>query len=265
MKSLEQLDKWIAGRVKAWTTRVAGAPPPRVLELRRDILEDVRDRIEPKGQGRSVFPWDRISIRLWAHDSEQAELWQAAFAGEANLEGDIRELLTEAGCAIPAAFNVTVTSLEDEALAHSDPPFQVEYARQHSDAAPVKRAAETARPAAKLTVIRGEADPHEFDIAADRVNIGRLPEVFGDRDGLRRRNDIAFADTETSVSREHAHIRYDAESGRFRLHDSGSQRGTSIFREGRRLEVPKGNPQGVQLRSGDEINVGSARLRFELI
>jgi|SRR5579884_1645776 len=263
MRSLEQLDKWIAGRVRAWTTRVAGAAPPRLLELRRDILEDIRDHIEPKGEGRSVFPWDQITVRLWAQYEDQAELWQAAFTEENALENDVRDLLREAGCAAPAGLTVTVISVEDEALAHADPPFQVDYSRHQGETR--AKPATPARPPAKLTVIRGEAEPHELVVAADRVNIGRLQEVFGDRDGLRRRNDIAFADTETSVSREHAHIRYDADAGHFRLHDSGSQRGTSIFREGRRLEVPKGNPRGVQLHSGDEINVGSARLRFELI
>jgi pSer/pThr/pTyr-binding forkhead associated (FHA) protein len=74
---------------------------------------------------------------------------------------------------------------------------------------------------------------------------------------------VAFAETETTVSREHAHIRYDAESGKYRLYDSGSQRGTSIFRDGRRLEAPR--VRGVQLRSGDEIHVGDARVRFETV
>ncbi len=46
------------------------------------------------------------------------------------------------------------------------------------------------------------------------------------------------------VSREHAYIRFDAESGKFRLYDSMSQRGTSLFREGRRLETPKGPRRG---------------------
>src|SRR5207253_7048066 len=126
----------------------------------------------------------------------------------------------------------------------------------------VKHAAPpSARPPMKLTVVRGEADAGEYAIDAERVNIGRLKEVVGEKDGLRRRNDVAFAETETTVSREHAHIRYDAESGKYRLYDSGSQRGTSIFRGGRRLEAPR--VRGVQLRSGDEIHVGDARLKFE--
>jgi len=120
-----------------------------------------------------------------------------------------------------------------------------------------------ARPNAKLTVLRGEVEPTEYTIQSDRLNIGRLKEVIGEKDGLLRRNDIAFADTETTVSREHAYIRYDPESGKFRLYDSLSQRGTSVFRGGRRFEVPKGLTHGFQLRSGDEIHLGDARIAFE--
>jgi predicted component of type VI protein secretion system len=129
--------------------------------------------------------------------------------------------------------------------------------------AAVSKLSQNSRPHAKLAILRGEADIAEYTIQADRVNIGRLKEVIGDKDGLRRRNDIAFADNETTVSREHAYIRYDAESGNFRLYDSLSQRGTSVFRDGRRFEVPKGVTHGFQLRSGDEIHIGDARIAFE--
>ena len=260
MKTLEELDKWIAGRVRAWSSKVSGSHPRELLEVRRDILADLRDRVEPRGEGRSVFPWDTVSIRLAAQTGEQAEVWRAALADEGGLSEDVRELLSEAGCRLPASFTVTVTMAEDPALAWSERPFQIECARTSARAAAKKAAAE--RPRALLTVIRGEADPVEFEMASNRVNIGRLKEVTDARGGLRRRNDVAFTDSETSVSREHAYIAWDAELGRFRVHDCGSQRGTSVFRDGRRVEVAAGNPRGVQLQSGDEINVGSARLRF---
>ena len=48
MRSLEQLDRWIAGKVKLWTARAAGGPGGKqILEIRRDVLENVRDQIEP--------------------------------------------------------------------------------------------------------------------------------------------------------------------------------------------------------------------------
>jgi hypothetical protein len=258
MRSLEQLDRWIAGKIKQWTSRVAGPPQSReLLEIRRDILEDIRDAIEPAGQGRNVFPYISVSLRIAAMDERQAALFDAAFD---TLEGDVRELLAEAGCTPPAGFTLTAAAVEDAVLASSERPFRIDYSTQKG---PAKLTA-ARRPGAMLTVVRGQADAQEYAIQSDRVNIGRLKEVVGDKDGLRRRNDIAFSDAETSVSREHAYIRYDSESGRFRLYDNRSQRGTSVFRDGRRLEAPRSSTRGLQLQSGDELHLGEARLVFEI-
>ena len=258
MRSLEQLDRWIAGKIKQWTSRVSGSPQSlEFLEIRRDILEDIRDAIEPAGEGRSIFPYNSVALRIAAADEQQAALFDAAFD---TLEEDVRELLLEAGCTPPAGFTLTATAVEDAALASSERPFRIDYSTRKG---PLKSTV-ARRPEARLTVVRGQADAQEYAIHSDRINIGRLKEVVGDKDGLRRRNDIAFSDAETSVSREHAYIRYDSESGRFRLYDNRSQRGTSVFREGRRLEAPRNAIRGLQLQSGDEIHLGEARLLFEI-
>jgi hypothetical protein len=252
MRSLEQLDRWIAGKLKNWSSKVVGAPQRQhLLEIRRDILEDVRDRIQPIGEGKNVFPYNRISVQIGAPDAEQQTVYEAVFCDEDGLEHDIRELLIETGCPVPAGFSVAVAVVEG---AH---PFVIDYLRARG------ASLHSTRPDAMLTVIQGQADAAKYSIASDRFNIGRLKEVTGEREGLRRRNDVAFADTETTVSREHAYIRYDPDSSRFRLYDSGSERGTAIFRQGRRVEVPKGAARGVQLQSGDEIHIGNARLLFE--
>lgn len=263
MRSLEQLDRWIAGKVKNWTSRISGAPHSmELLELRREILEDVRDRIEPRGSGKSLFPYNAVSVRIACQDAEEQRVREAAFSDEGGLEQDIVDLLREGGCPLPSGMNVMVEIVEDPALSAAGRPFEIEYAHL-KQAAAAPEAAAGPRPVMKLTVVRGQAEAPEYVLDAERVNIGRLKEVVGEKDGLRRRNDVAFAETETTVSREHAHIRYDAESGKFRLYDSGSQRGASIFRDGRRLEAPR--VRGVQLRSGDEIHVGDARVKFETL
>jgi hypothetical protein len=258
MKSLEQLDSWISSKVRAWSSRISGAPQSaELLEIRRDILNDVRDHIQPRGQGKSVFPYNTISIRIAAEDAGQQALLEQAFTQDDDLEQTISALLIEAGCSLPAGLHTTVVVAEGV-----EPKFRVDYSNVKSPAA--APAIPNSRPAAKLTVILGEADATEHIIDSDRVNIGRLKEVISDKDGLRRRNHISFSETETTVSREHAFIRYDSESGKFRLYDSMSQRGTNVFRDGRRFEVPKGPTHGFQLRSGDEIHLGSARLRFDI-
>ena len=259
MRSLEQIDRWIASKVKHWSSRISGAShSPELLEIRRDILEDIRDRIEPVGGGKSVFPYNTVAVVIAAATEEEVGVRETAFSQADELQEDIRELMTEAGCAAPA---ISVHVMEDVALAATTRPFRIEYSREKMQPEPT--AAPAARAVMKLTVMRGQADLAEYTFDTERVNIGRLKEVVGEKDGLRRRNDVAFADTETTVSREHAQIRYDSESGKFRLYDSGSSRGTTVFRAGRRLEAPRA--RGVQLRPGDEIHIGDARISFDLI
>ena len=259
MRSLEELDRWIAGKVKRLSSNVAGAPQKKeLLEIRRDILEDVRNQIEPKGSGKYVFAYNSVAVQLAARDETEQALLHAAFAQDSALEEDIRALLAEAGCPVQLAVSVDITC--DPASAGPAQPCRITYSSGRPRG---EKKAVAARPPAKLTVVRGSADPPEFVIRASRVNIGRLQEVLGEKEGLRRRNDVAFADTEATVSREHAYIRYDAEADRYRICDHQSTRGTSVFRDGRRIEVPRASARGVQLESGDEIHLGDARIRFE--
>ncbi|MGI8990606.1 MAG: FHA domain-containing protein [Bryobacteraceae bacterium] len=256
MKSLEQLDRWIGGVVKRWSHKVSGgSPAPEVLEIRRDILNEVKDRIQPKGKGEYVFPYNQIAIQIGNPDSGRREAAEAAFAEDRSLERDVRDLLSEAGCRLPADFTVSVEITADETAQ----PFRIAFHRKKAAGKPAP-----SRPAARLSVVRGRSETPQIDIHADRVNLGRLKEVIDERGSLRRRNDIAFAESETTVSREHAYIRFDPVTGKFRIYDYMSQRETSIFRDGRRIEVPRASARGVQLQSGDEIHLGDARVRFAI-
>lgn len=255
MKSLEELDRLIGKLVKQWASRVSGVDePPAALEIRREVLQEVTRRIEPVGGGEYVFPYNEVLVRIGAPDAERRGLYEAAFVDGDTLAGQIREVLAEGGARV-SDLNVTVQ------VADGGVPVEVECLRR-------ARARETvaeARPPARLTVLRGEAGEKELEITADRVNLGRLREVTSESGVMRRRNHIAFADSEKTVSREHATIRYDAATGKFRLYDSMSQQGTAIFRQGRRIEVPRGDLRGVQLRSGDEIHLGSVRVKFDIL
>ena len=261
MRSLEQLDRWIASKLKAWSSEAVGAPQGMdLLEIRREILHDVRDHIQPEGEGKNLFPYNDIRINIAAADRARQALLEGALGEGKELEQTISALLSEAGCPLPAAFSVTVSVTEDPAVALTGHPFHINYSHVKST---VQSTSRHIRPHAKITVLRGQADPSEYTISSDRVNLGRLKEVVGAKDGLRRRNDIAFAESETTVSREHAYLRYDSASGKFRLHDAMSQHGTNVFRDGRRFTVPKGLAHGLPLQAGDEIHLGAARLRFD--
>jgi hypothetical protein len=261
MRSIDQLDAWITTKVRAWSSKISGTPRSTdLIEIRRDILNHVRNHIEPKGGGKLVFPYNTIAIYIAAENDSRREMLEGAFGKDSDLEETVSALLREAGCAPPAPLNVTV-SVGEPQVADTGHAFHIDYSNAKK---PGKARLPDSRPNAKLTVLRGEADAAEYAINADRTNLGRLREVVGDRNGLRRRNDVAFSENETTVSREHAFIRYEVESGRFRIYDSMSQRGTIVFREGRRFVVPKGPARGFQLRCGDEIHLGDARLRFEI-
>jgi hypothetical protein len=262
MRSLDQLDRWMARKVKSWTATVSGRHGKELLEVRREILEDVRGRMQPKGAAKSVFPHNSIEIRIAAQDEQERAVCEAAFAGEDGIEQDIRELFAEAGCGLPRGFQTKVEMVEDPGLAWSERPFRIEYSSGKTQATKPRASAD--RPAARVIVTAGGAAASECEITTDRFYLGRLAEVVGEREGLRRRNDLAFAENETTVSREHACIRYDREQFAYRIFDTHSQRGTFVLRGGRRIDVPRGAAAGVQLRSGDEIHLGNARVRFEI-
>jgi hypothetical protein len=84
-----------------------------------------------------------------------------------------------------------------------------------------------------------------------------------------RHNELSFPESahaaNASVSRAHAHILFDSASGQWRIFDDGSSLGTTLFRDGRRIDVPAHASRGVALRPGDEIYLGQARLRFEAV
>ncbi|MDQ6678141.1 MAG: FHA domain-containing protein [Acidobacteriota bacterium] len=257
MKSLESVDRWLGKHFERWSSAVAGgAHPKETLEIRRDVLRGIAVKVEAKGGGEYIFPYSEVIVKLAAADREQADAFTAAFVDEDALQADVREMLTESGCAA-GAVNVLVEVNEDPAA----PPFKLEFKRVEK---PAKGAAATpakVRPAAWLYVENGHAERPEYFIGKDVVYLGRLKEVREKEGGLRRRNDVAFDDAETTVSREHAHITF--EDGRFRLfHDSG-ERATRLFRDGRVVPLPATGSRGTQLRGGDEIHLGDARLRFE--
>jgi pSer/pThr/pTyr-binding forkhead associated (FHA) protein len=124
-------------------------------------------------------------------------------------------------------------------------------------------------PRIEVTVLKGTAERRTYVLTPSRrIDLGRCAEVRDSRHHLVRTNHVAFVegagDVNQSVSRRHAHVSYEPQSGYFRLHDDGSEQGTGIVRDGRSLAVPRG-ARGVRLESGDEIVLGEARVRVRLV
>jgi hypothetical protein len=204
-------------------------------------------------RGRRVFPFARLVVTLVAAEAERRAMLQAAF-GE-RLGDDVREAMEGSACNLPRGFSVEVRTAE--AGLHA---FEIEY-----DVEAAKPAGNTPAAAGRLVVVKGKADREQYSLERARTNIGRMPELTDADHRVVRRNDVVFEEgadeANATVSRKHAHVRLDGAD--YRLCDDGSEFGTRVFREGRSIEIPSGDRRGEKLRSGDEIYLGRACLRFE--
>jgi len=258
---LEQLESWFAKKVETVSKGVAGAPRQKtLLEVCKDLQEDLRGRIISQDRGLRSFPYSQIDIRIFAPDEDQRAAYDAVLSSDPPFAERIREMLLEEGCR-PRDLATNISVEVDENLAGQPKPFTLRCSRSVKPSAPVV----STRPPAKLVVLRGESETRELEIVSDRTNIGRMREVSTTRGEIIRINQLAFLDVETTVAREHAYIQWDKAQGRYLLFDhmSGS-RGTRLFRSGESLIVPKGGSKGTALEDGDEIHLGATRVRFSL-
>lgn len=233
------------------------------LEVRREILEQVESRIVVDISGAS-FPFSRIVIALRPPSEVLREVFQTAFLHDNSLKEDILEKLRDAKVHFPGNLDVVVefhaVEMEKEAP-ETGPWFTLDLVRPNP--AQPRRA-----PEVRLKVVKGTAERPSYEMEQERILIGRLPEVL-DREGrMVRRNDVVFLDNgdeiNGTVGRAHARIWFDGEKQEYYVMDEVSRYGTQIFRQGRSIEAPGGNPRGIRLCSGDEIYFGQACVRFEL-
>ena len=226
-----------------------------------------RRRATAGKRGDRIFPFNLITIELAADNAERKAVLETLF-DPGQLGDDIRATLKEERVTPPADLTVAI-KFPESALVE----MRVICERDKSEAAP---------PAASVSACAGSRR------TAPGAPPDRLPAFLPQRNfhsngpasilGARRRSPIRWAgrsggmncffpeqahEANPSVSRAHAHIRFDASSGEWRIFDDGSSIGTTLFREGRRIDVPAHAGRGVALRAGDEIYLGQVRLQFE--
>jgi hypothetical protein len=280
MKLFAEIEKTIERGFRKWTERVLGpAESNELLLVHRAILEEIEGRVETLAGGQKVFPYSRVIVTLVTADADRRTRWQAALGEGGRLESGIREALQHTGCDMPRGMAVDVRSAEPPAgpKESAAAPFTIEYVVEAPPAvtteAPAPRlpgpestpAMATVATVGRLVVVKGKAEPGEYTLERERTNLGRLSELTDSEQRVVRRNDVVFDEgadeVNGTVSRRHAHIRREADG--YRLCDDESEFGTRVFRNGRSIEVPKGNRRGEKLRPGDEIYLGRACLRFE--
>jgi len=254
----------IAARVEQAVSRllrqVFGGDERHFIEVRRAILDEVESRVQPMGDGVREFPFNHLVVSLLERNDDRRYFYESAFIDGGRLKVEIIKRLGQSGVRLPPRLDLDFNFVTEAATGWRSPDFHVEYKRS---------AARRARPLARLTVLKGDAERGAYVIDKRDFNIGRTVEALDKGGHIERRNDLVFIDNDTpvnrSVSRMHAHLWYDEQAGAYRLCDDNSARGTSIFREGKQTDVPRNNPRGLQLRSGDEIFFGEAHVRWELM
>ena len=269
MKKLVEQARNLGGTVVDAVMRAVDPPldeDARPLDVKRAIVEAVEQQLEPAGAGRRVLAGDRILVKLLV---EQAEARRALDAVLADVRETIAARLQELQCTVPRRFSVDVSYVR----------------RPPTDWAPGQRLSVTLAPGAgrgashddvgeaatlptlAIEVVRGQTEQQEFTFAEPVVRIGRSSDPTDER-GRPRFNHIAFLENDSAenrtVTRGHALIRYNATTGEYRLFDEGSANGTRVVRSGEVIDVPKRDPVGLALRSGDEVQLGKAALRVRI-
>jgi FHA domain-containing protein len=259
---LVQLEKRLA-RVLDRRLRDPAAPHD-VLELVPLILDHVEEHVLPTADGGRIFPYDRITVQV-AVTPEGAAAARAVLEHPPGLEQRVRERLRDVDCVAPAELKVSTRIVEGSRPdSWGEQPFRIEYRERKQRREPPGRNA--ALPSVRLVVTSGAAGARTQEFELERINLGRMQRVEGYSRSAVRHNHLAFADdgseVNSTVSRAHAHIRHDRDAGVFLLFDDGSVHGTRVLRAGRALAVPRQGSRGVKLEDGDELELGSARVRF---
>jgi pSer/pThr/pTyr-binding forkhead associated (FHA) protein len=246
-------------RVQTWfDPPLDGAARP--LEIREAIIENIEQRVEPAGGGRRVLPYNHVTITVLAADKPARARLQAALAG---LQQSVVERLTEIRCAVPAGFAVETRYITRPATtwtAHQRLAF--DYHAREVSKAPATVPEEP--PRLRIAIARGEATHASYTFSESHVRIGRSAQPI-DGHGRPRTNHVVFLEDgdgySRTVGRAHASIRYDSARNEYRVFDDGSHNGTRVMRDGALYEVKPHDPVGVTLRSGDEIQFGTAAVR----
>jgi len=244
--------RWIAMKQRVSGTLGADAKP---LEIRAAIVDAIEDRVQPIGRGRRRLPYNRVVIRVVTRSADDKPALKAVFA---DLDAKVRERLQEIRCEPPQEIEY-VTSFTAKAPAGwpESQVFSIECQQRARETAPTLA---SSTPAIRIQVLSGTATRKTYAFGDSTILVGRTMEAR-DPAGRRRRNHVAFDDSNTTVSRAHARFKLDPAARRYHVLDDGSLHGTTVVRGGETIHVPQRDPRGVLIQSGDEIQFGDAAVR----
>jgi hypothetical protein len=266
MSLLRRIEKSLDQRLRSIFSGGDQEPGAReAVELYRDALDQIASRATAGKRGDRIFPFNLITIELRADNAERKAVLETLF-DPGQLGDDIRATLKEERVTPPEDLTVAV-KYDEGALVEMRVICERGEPPQKAAAGNIARPTVVEPVPARLLTITGVASSPEFTLDRMRINLGREQEITDALGRTIRRNELFFPESaheaNPSVSRSHAHIRFDASSGEWRIFDDGSSIGTTLFREGRRIDVPAHAGRGVALRPGDEIYLGQVKLLFE--
>ena len=262
MSRLQQIEQRIDQALR--TLLRASSPEQRreIIEVHRAILEEIASRVDSLPRGKRGFGYSNIQVQILAEPNRRRS-YEKVFIDGAALERDIRSHFDDDSVEYPASLKVQIELVDDlppDLKAHG---FDVTCSNSQTGDLSVQPVQ------IRLTLLTGDAEQGDYIFSKERINIGRLSEVLDGQLRPIRRSHVALRDeasgVNATVSRSHAHIEFDSEASRFRLFDDGSAQGTTLFRDGSLIAVPKGASKGVLLLDNDEIIVGRVHIRFEYV
>jgi len=265
LRRVRRLESALSARIERAAAHVSTADPREPIEIAHAIVDAVARHIQPGGRGRYVFPFTRIKVAVVARDKDTRARLEAVLDGDPTLADRIVERLAAAGCE-STDLEVKTTFVTEPGPDWTGDDFHIDCLRvsERARSAPPVEQRDTA---IKLTVEHGKADKVSYTFTAPRVDLGRGAAVRDRRERVIRTNHVAFidggVDANAGVSRQHAHIVYDAGVHQHRLCDDRSAHGTGIMRSGRLINVPVG-ARGIRLQTGDVILLGDARVKVTL-
>jgi len=260
-ETLLKATKNLCSRVE---TALGRRPDLEPAALRREILDQIRSRILEDG-GSRLFPFGKVIVRMTPQRGTQKDAIREALLNKDALKSDILRMLQESKAQYPDEFEALVEFERSRnggpLKTPAGPVFEVDFIRSPVPVNPRP-------PEMRLQATKGVTEKPEYTLNKPRILIGRSTEVL-DREGrIIRRNDVVFLESDeeinNSVGPMHARIWFDGARNAFFILDEGSRYGTRILRGGAVLDVPSGNPDGIELQSGDEVYLGQACLRFTL-
>ncbi len=230
------------------------------VELYRDALDQIAARATPGKRGDRLFPFNLITIELRGDEPDRKAALEAIF-NPGQFSDDLQATLKSERVAIPPDLTVAVTF-----PAGADQELRVVCERTEK---PPKNVRPLTLTRACLITVTGASSIPVCYLDRPCVNLGRVEDVSDTAGRTVRHNELYFPDNaheaNATVSRSHAHIAFDQDAAVWRIFDDGSSIGTTLFRAGRRVDVPPHGARGVALRSGDEIYLGQVRLRYEVL